>query len=163
MLMRTARIQVSGLICSIISACVLSSCGSQVKQADALVSESGTPVGMVVEYSSPIDKNTVDIESFQVPAWNIRSYFVSNSNPLKKIKGEKLSDGGRYVVIFLEPEAKTSLPDKLEIVTNNEVPKVEIRIKQVAPVTTLSGKVVKPWKKALKAKDYYIVDEGIAK
>jgi hypothetical protein len=98
MLMRTARIQVSGLICSIILACVLSSCGSQVKQADALVSESGTPVGMVVEYSSPIDKNTVDIESFQVPAWNIRSYFVSNSNPLKKIKGEKLSDGGRYVV-----------------------------------------------------------------
>ena len=67
------------------------------------------------------------------------------------------------MVIFLEPEAKTSLPDKLEIVTNNEVPKVEIRIKQVAPVTTLSGKVVKPWKKALKAKDYYIVDEGIAK
>ena len=156
--MRTAGIHVSGLVYSFILAIVLSSCGGQVKQADALISENGKPAGIIVEYSSPIENNSVNKETFQVSGLEIRNLFVSNVNHFREKSGEQLAGGGRFVIIFLNQKADSSAP--VEIVGNNEIPNLDLRIKQVAPVTTLSGKVIKPWKKSIKTKDRFIVGES---
>ena len=159
--MKTVRFKDLALISLGIMAAVLTSCGNPVKQADALVTEEGEPAGMVVEYSEPIDKNSLGIDTFNVPGWGIRRYFVSNNNPLKRIKGEKIAGGGRYVILFLQPgDSETGSPERVEIISPGRAAKADMRIKQVAPVTTISGKVIKPWKKDLKAKEFFAVDDS---
>ena len=158
MIMRIDRIHVLGLIS--IMALVLSSCGGPAKQVDALITETGKQAGIVIEYKSPIDKGSVSNESFQVPGKEIRTCFVSNSNTFRKISGEQLSGGGRFVIIILDTRGNSGQDAPVELTRGNEIPKYDVRVKQVSPVTTISGKVIKPWKKALKATEYFGVDNS---
>ena len=164
--MRFLRIQAMSLISFGILALVLSSCGGPVKQVDALVNEADNAAGVVVEYRSMIDKSSVTSDSFSVPGRKINMLFVSNSNPIKDDKDAKsiVSEGGRYVVILLKPGENKLDPDEpIELMTGSKPQKVEVRVKQVAPVTTTSGKVIKPWDKSLKPTNYYVVNGGLSK
>ncbi|MBR1926442.1 MAG: hypothetical protein IJ840_01625 [Bacteroidales bacterium] len=156
--MKTARIHVIGLISIAILAFLMSSCGP-VKQADALMSKDGTVSGIVVEYRSPVDNESVTQDTYQISGKKVRSIFLSNSNPFKKDPGVKgaAEGGGRYVVILLKAGNNGPAPDKpVEITPGKKVPLPDVRVKQVSQVQTTSGKVIKPWKKAIKATDYYL-------
>ena len=163
--MSSLRIQAVSLISLGILAMALSSC-RPTKQADALMTEEGIVAGVIIEYHSSIDKNSITSDTYSIPGRKINRFFVSNSNPFKKEKDEKdkLGEGGRYVVLLLSAgENKPDPNEPIELMTGNKPPKVEVRVKQVAPVTTTSGKVIKPWDKSLKPTNYYVVNGGLSK
>lgn len=163
--MNSLRIQALRLISLGILALALSSC-RPTKQADALMTEEGIVAGVIIEYRSPIDKASLASDTYTIPGRDIATYFVSNSNPFKKEKDEKnrLGEEGRYVVLLLKAgENKPDPNEPINLVTGNKPPKVEVRVKQVAPVTTSSGRVIKPWDKSLKPTDYYLVNGGLSR
>ena len=94
--MNNARFQALCLTC-IGLVCILSSCGPKAKQADAMVTIFGQAAGVVLEYNTPLDKSSINKETFQVKGKSIMSVFVSNSNQFKNDNGK---DSGRdYVYI----------------------------------------------------------------
>lgn len=130
------------------------------------MTEDGTVAGVIIEYRSPIDKASIASDTYTIPGREIATHFVSNSNPFKKEKDEKnrLGEEGRYVVLLLKAgENKPDPNEPIELMTGNKPPKVEVRVKQVAPVTTSSGRVIKPWDKSLKPTNYYVVNGGLSK
>ena len=143
----------------------LSSC-RPAKQVDALLTKDGIVAGVIIDYRSPIEKASITSDAYKIPGREISRFFVSNSNPFKKDKDEKnkLSDGGHYVVLLLKAgENKPDPNEPVDLITGNKPPKAEVRVKQVAPVTTSSGKVIKPWDKSLKPTDYYVINGGLSK
>ena len=164
--MRIVRLQAICLTCLGMIA-ILASCGRQVKRSDGLFSEDGLATGVVVEYKTAIDKKSVSKESFQVPGRQIATVFVSDSNPIKKDPGiEKnvSAGGGRYVVVLLSPNASFKDSDEpIQLSLGKAPARTEIRIKQVSPIRTVSGKELKPWDKAMKTGDMYVINGGPAR
>ena len=152
-------------------AAVLSSCGNGAKRVDAMVGDNGKPSGIIIEYRSEIDLKSIDNGTYQVPGYVVFSYFASNSNPFKKEKEEKdqkpqIKGRGRYVVLFLkeDPNGTASATEKQTVeLSLGRMPDIDVRVKQVAPVTTSSGRVIKPWDKSLKPTNYYVVNGGLSK
>lgn len=163
--MNNARFQALCLTC-IGLVCILSSCAPKAKQVDAMVTIFGQAAGVVVEYNTPLDKTSVNKETFQVKGKSIMSLFVSNSNRFKQT-GEKDSDSdpnsGRYVIILLNQPTNASEADDLKLSFGGEAPKLNLEVTQVAPVTTAKGKVIKPWKKAIKTEESYFVEGWLKK
>ena len=160
--MRTALTRALSLFILGITASALSSC-SPVEQVDALVTEEGEIAGVVVQYNSSIDKTSVNSDTYQVAGGKISTLFVSDSNPFRKDKRVKM-EGGRYVVILLKAkDNKSAQNEPVELVTGDKRIKIDVKVKQVAPVTTSSGKVIKPWGKPVKATEAYRVEGGVRK
>ena len=139
--------------------CILSSCGPKAKQADAMVTIFGQAPGVVLEYNTPLDKSSINKETFQFKGKSIMSVFVSNSNQFKNDNGKDSDQGdGRYVIILLNQPTNASEADDLKISFGGEAPKLNLEVTQVAPVNTAKGEVIKPWSKALKTKESYFVE-----
>jgi len=143
----------------------LTSCGGPVKRADALVTVEGKIAGVIVEYKSAIDKNSITKDSYEfTPKQEIARYFVSDSNPFKKDNGKRVekANGGKYVVVLLKdsPEAATL---KFDLDSKYDAPELDFSVRQVSPVTSLTGKPVNGWDKSIKAKDYFVVPGGMSK
>lgn len=156
--MNSARFQALCLTC-IGVVCILSSCGPKAKQVDAVATIFGQAAGVVVEYNTPLDKTSINKETFQVKGKSIMSVFVSNSNHFKKDNSKDSDQGdGRYVIILLNQPANPSEADNLNISLGGKAPKLDLEVTQVAPVNTAKGAVIKPWSKALKTKESYFVE-----
>ena len=161
--MNNARFQALCLTC-IGLVCILSSCGPKAKQADAMVTIFGQAAGVVLEYNTPLDKSSINKETFQVKGKSIMSVFVSNSNQFKNDNGKDSDQGdGRYVIILLNQPTSTSEVDDLKLSFGGEAPKLNLEVTQVAPVNTAKGEVIKPWSKALKTKESYFVEGWLKK
>ena len=144
--------------------CILSSCGPKAKQADAMVTIFGQAAGVVLEYNTPLDKSSINKETFQVKGKSILSVFVSNSNQFKNDNGKDSDQGdGRYVIILLNQPTNASEADDLKISFGGEATKLNLEVTQVAPVNTAKGEVIKPWSKALKTKESYFVEGWLKK
>ncbi|MCR5465205.1 MAG: hypothetical protein K6F06_11820 [Bacteroidales bacterium] len=156
--MNSARFQALCLTC-IGVVCILSSCGPKAKQADAVATIFGQAAGVVVEYNTPLDKTSINKETFQVKGKSIMSVFVSNSNHFKKDNSKDSDQGdGRYVIILLNQPANSSEAEDLKLSLGGKAPKLNLEVTQVAPVNTAKGAVIKPWSKALKTKESYFVE-----
>lgn len=161
--MNNARFQALCLTC-IGLVCILSSCAPKAKQVDAMVTIFGQAAGVVVEYNTPLDKSSINKETFQVKGKSIMSVFVSNSNQFKNDNGKDSDQGdGRYVIILLNQPTSASEADDLKLSFGGEAPKLNLEVTQVAPVTTAKGKVIKPWKKAIKTEESYFVEGWLKK
>ena len=161
--MNNARFQALCLTC-IGLVCILSSCGPKAKQADAMVTIFGQAAGVVLEYNTPLDKSSINKETFQVKGKSIMSVFVSNSNQFKNDNGNDSDQGdGRYVIILLNQPTDASEADDLKISFGGEAPKLNLEVTQVAPVSTANGKVIKPWSKALKTEESFFVEGWLKK
>ena len=104
--------------------CILSSCGPKAKQADAMVTIFGQAAGVVLEYNTPLDKSSINKETFQVKGKSIMSVFVSNSNQFKNDNGKDSDQGdGRYVIILLNQPTNASEADDLKAILERELKK----------------------------------------
>ena len=142
---------------------LLVSCGSAgPDKVSALVSMQGKPRGMIVKYNAAIDKNSVAQDTYEVRGQEVSRVFVSDVNPFSKedapsvrtdnaLKGK----GGRYAVILFKNDQSAPVGIDLSTVDIANIPKVDIRIKQVADIKTLEGKTVKAWKKPVKAEEQF--------
>ena len=144
---------------------MLVSCGSAgPDRVSALVSLEGKPKGMIVKYKAPIDKNSVDKGTYTIRGQEVATVFVSDVNPFSKedapsvktdnsLKGK----GGRYAVILLKNDPSVAAPTGVnaKAIDIAQIPKVDIRVKQVTDIKTLEGKTVKAWKKPLKADEQF--------
>lgn len=156
--MNNARFQALCLTC-IGVVCILSSCGPKAKQVDAVATIFGQAAGVVVEYNTPLEKTSINNETFQVKGKSIMSVFVSNSNHFKNDNSKDSDQGdGRYVIILLNQLANPSEAEDLKLSLGGKAPKLNLEVTQVAPVNTAKGAVIKPWSKALKTKESYFVE-----
>ena len=144
---------------------ILVSCGSAgPERVSALVSLEGKPKGMIVKYKAAIDKKSVDKGTYSIRGQEVATVFVSDVNPFSKedapsvktdnsLKGK----GGRYAVILLknDPSAATSIEANVKAIDIAKIPKVDIRVQQIADIKTLEGKTFKAWKKPLKAEEQF--------
>ena len=140
---------------ALLSLTVLTSCGNDIQQADAIVTPEGNATGVVLEYKTPIDDDTVNKEAFSVEGMTISSVFVSDVNIFKGERSDGSGDGGRYVIILLKPGRPAG--DSVPVTINPGAPKVTLSVRQVSPVKTLSGKVINAWKKAIETEESHIV------
>ncbi|MBQ6254225.1 MAG: hypothetical protein IJK05_06210 [Bacteroidales bacterium] len=138
---------------------ILSSCGRDLEQADALVTIDGQAAGVVLKYTAKIDNTSVSTETYEVENHVVGHLFVSDSNPFKGDQGSG-GKGGRYVIILLKERPSADADDDTPIVIDMKtgVPDVHVNVRQVAPVRTMDGKKVKPWRKAVTTVDRYPVD-----
>ena len=120
-----------------------------------MVDGNGRPAGVIVTYPSVIDGSSIDASTYQVPGMAVSMVFASNTNPFdkgSKGKDQSIEKNGCYVVVLLKDDpqraAKADIPVEIKV---GEKPSLDVRIRQVAPVKTISGRTVKPWKKAIKA------------
>ena len=144
----------------------LVSCGSYAPgKVSALVSEDGRPAGVIVSYEEPLDKATIGMDTYSVPGQKISKVFVSNVNPFVKDMEDReglKNNGGRYVVVFLKDNGESGAPKSatIEIVSK---PKLDVSIRQIEDVRTLSGKTIRKWKKDVKATEGYQITGGLMK
>ncbi len=154
------------LLAGLVLMSALVSCGSYAPgKVAALISEDGRPAGVIVSYDEPLDKATVGKETYSVAGQDISKVFVSNVNPFVKDMENReglKNDGGRYVVVFLKDtgDSRPAKSSTIEIVSN---PMVEVSIRQVEDVRTLSGKTIPKWKKDFKATEGYPITGGLMK
>jgi predicted peptidase len=145
---------------------ISASCGGPAKEADALLTTFGTVSGVVVKYNQIIDGESVTPESFEIQGKIITSLFVSDSNPFKKDAGKQEKAGennGHYVIIFVKDDPSAGvIYAPIEISIGDEAPKVDVRIKQIAPVNTAAGKVIEPWDEEIVTKKSFFVAGGPA-
>ena len=160
--MKCFKTQAVCLFFSFVSIVLLAtSCGSPAKQADLLVTPDGKPAGVVVKYGTAIDKTTVNTGSYLIPGQTISKVFVSDVNPFSKDPGNKelKGKGGRYAVILLKQGAGAGKVSSKDVdLVNPSNPGLDVRVKQVSTIKTISGKQIKPWGKALKTTDAYITE-----
>lgn len=128
---------------------MLSSCASNPKRIDSMIGRDGKPAGVVIDYGRVIDITSITSDTYQTPGLEITKVFASNKNIFKKNSGKKKNvkskdKNGRYMVIFLKQKAEEAVIE-------------EVRVKQISPILTESGKTLKPWTKAVKAKEAYPV------
>ena len=157
--MNRVRLQALSLLC--LGLVTMVSCGSPAKQADALVTADGKVAGVVVRYESPIDEKSITKDTYEVPGHSVATFFVSDSNPFRKDSGEELEKGGRYVVLFVKDDPKSAQSGTVELVTpGSDFSSVVAKVKQVAPVKSLSGKEIKPWGKATTTTESFMIPGG---
>ena len=122
----------------IMSAIMVSCSPSGISQVSALILENGDAAGFVMQYDSPIAKETVSTEKYSVQGETIAKIFVSNVNPFSGDKKDEgvTPEGGRYVVALLKENAESENP---------------LSIQQIESIKTINGKSIKAWKKPVKA------------
>ena len=131
-------------------------------KVSALVSMQGKPRGMIVKYKTAIDKYSVEKGTYEIRGQEVSKVFVSDVNPFSKedspairtenpLKGK----GGRYAVILLKNDPSAPVDLDIKTIDIASIPKVDIRVRQVADIKTLEGKTVKAWKKPVKAEEQF--------
>ena len=138
---------------------IITSCGGPSNQADALVTADGKVAGVVVRYQTAIDQNSISNDTYMVPGHKVASFFVSDSNPFRKDSGKDVEQGGRYVVLFVKDDSTMASGASVDLIPTDPN-NVGARVKQVAPVKTVSGKTIKPWGKILKTTESFMSSGG---
>ena len=142
---------------------ILSSCGTALEQTGALVTMDGKAAGVVLKYTSRIDKESVTLDTYEVEGGVVGHFFVSDSNPFRGDSGTP-GKGGRYVIILLKeqaPETETADDTPVVIDITDGIPQVTAKVRQVAPIKTVDGKTIRAWRKPVETVDRYPVEGGL--
>ena len=152
---------------AVVLAAAVSCCNKAPKVTALVAGPEAEPVARVVDYGAPVSAESVSPETFVVPGREIENVFVADcpeaaSSVIILLKGncpdkpcDKPAEEQCDKCKAGEPcEAKPCGKPAEEQCKKDgkcELPVPEIAVRQVAPVTGVDGKEIKPWKKDAKA------------